>query len=458
MANDNKSTVLLTDPPFRNFGEMHREFIKYLEDKCGVSQDQRFLLAVSGGVDSIVLAALFRHYNIDHGIAHMNFSLRAEESDEDASFVKDLAERKDVPFFLKKVDTQEYAKQSKLSIQEAARVMRYNWLEELCREKAFDYIVLGHHRDDEVESFFINLLRGTGIRGLGGYEPRSGNVIRPLLFAGREEIQDYAEQVGLSWREDSSNVSLDYLRNKVRHELLPGFYVLRSGAREKLIENIDRFRSEAALLDIYTKRPPDELDGPFSFRVPAGMPEQALPAFIISILAGAGFNFSQACSMAESRNSSESKYFRSASHEVSIRNGEVNVRKVEAVEQGPFIIRHVSDTGHLPIPLKMEIVPGGSAIELDQGLNVAFLDADRLEFPLELRRRKDGDRFRPLGLDGSKKLSDFLMGLKLEAFEKDEVWLLTSGGRIAWVIGYRIDHRFRVNANTNQVLKVVLKQ
>lgn len=442
---------------FRNFEAMFEQFLKFLFNDCAVSAQQRFLLAVSGGLDSVVLAHLFHSAGLNYGLAHMNFSLRGDESDKDEAFVHDLAKNLSIPFFSKKVDTNAYAGSNKRSIQESARELRYEWFSSLAVQEGFDYIVTGHHADDELETFFINLLRGTGIKGLSGYARKSGNLIRPLLFSGREEIRQYAEKHNLAWREDSSNASDKYIRNQIRHELLPLLYTIRSGARERLLQNIDRLNSEEALLNAFSQRPENEGMSDFSFDLPL-LPEAAKPAFLMTVLDPLGFSYTIVKQMVAALGTNESKLFRSPTHEALLRGVHLNIRKrIEAID-ATYKIESIMQTDALPLFLEMELIDRGELLTLDQGQDVALLDADSLQWPLLLRRKREGDRFHPLGSQGSKKLSEFLIDQKISLFDRDQLWLLVSDGQIVWVPGYRISKQFRVKKGTTRVLKISLKR
>jgi len=237
---------------------MLQRFLEYIEANSICTRDEKILVAVSGGIDSVVLLNLFQEAGFDTALAHCNFHLRGSESDEDAGFVKSLSGEKAQEFYLKDFDTEEVAGQRGISIQMAARDLRYEWFEELRKEKKYHFIATAHNLDDILETFFINLSRGTGIRGLSGIPPKSGRLIRPLLFASREEIIAYATEKGLSYREDSSNASEKYLRNRIRHKLLPMLEEQNPSFRQsQKLKNLDQrkpFSSKSCLIIISALR------------------------------------------------------------------------------------------------------------------------------------------------------------------------------------------------------------
>lgn len=428
-------------------------FRHFITTSCGLREEDRLLLAVSGGLDSVAMAWLFRRAGYDFSLLHMNFCLRGRESDEDEAFVRELGVSLGCEVRVKRVDTRAYTLEKGISIQEAARELRYHWFTEVCAAEG-GLVAVAHHRDDELETFFINLLRGTGLKGLTGYAARSGNILRPLLFTGRRDIEAWARQEGIHWREDSSNSSDKYLRNRIRHDLLPLLEDLRPGSRDKMLENIARLASEEALLNTFITRPEDEGDEEFRLAVPLGMPSEALPAFLASVLSPLGFPFSLMLPIAQALDATEGKLFHGPTHELSVSRGEVRVRPVRPVNEEVYIIEDADDVSSLPIPLRIEYLSREEIDRLDQGSGVALLDAARLQWPLRLRRRREGDRFHPLGLPGSKTVSDFLIDQKIDPFERDKLWLLESAGHIVWVVGYRLDHRYRLTADTMKVIRI----
>jgi tRNA(Ile)-lysidine synthase len=435
---------------------MEEAFLAFLRLLCPDYRDKRFLLAVSGGVDSVVMARLFQKSGLRFGLAHLNYGLRTAESDGDEALVRKMAEEMDVPLFAVQMDAASIARESNLSIQEAARALRLDYLHHIKTKEGFDLVALAHHQDDALETFFINLLRGTGIKGLGGIPAQRDELIRPMMFTGRVEIEAYARKEGLTWREDSSNATDTYLRNRIRHHLLPLLAEIRPGARQRLLKNMDRLAGESLLLETFLQRPPDESEASFDFTVPVGIPADAIPVFIHSVIATTGFSFETARQVAEALNKSESRQFFSLSHQIVLSQGRITVRPKSEKKADSYAIPHWQDLPPLPVYLEMEVVDREALTELDEGPQTALVDFDRLEWPLTLRRRKDGDVFHPLGMQGTKKVKDFLIDQKIPFIEREDLWLLCSGTRIVWLAGYRLDHRFRVNAETRQVLRIRL--
>lgn len=433
---------------------MEEAFLASLRLLCPDYRDKRFLLAVSGGVDSVVMARLFRKSGLRFGLAHLNYGLRDAESDGDEALVRRMAEEMDVPLFAVQMDAASIARENNLSIQEAARALRLDYLHHIKTREGFDLVALAHHQDDALETLFINLLRGTGIKGLGGIPARRNVLIRPMMFTGRAEIEAYARAEGLSWREDSSNAKDAYLRNRIRHHLLPLLAEIRPGARQRLLKNMDRLAGESLLLETFLQRPPDESEVSFDFTVPVGIPTDAIPVFIHSVIGASGFSFEVARQVAAGLTQSESRQFFSLSHQIVLSQGRITVRPKSEKKADSYAIPHWQDLPPLPLYLEMEVVEREALTELDEGPQTALVDFDRLEWPLTLRRRKDGDVFHPLGMQGTKKVKDFLIDQKIPFIEREDLWLLCSGSRIVWLAGYRLDHRFRVNANTRKVLRI----
>ena len=435
---------------------MKEAFLASLRLLCPDFRDKHFLLAVSGGVDSVVMASLFQKCGLRFALAHLNYGLRDTESDGDEALVRKMAAEMDVPLFAVQMDTESIARESHLSIQEAARILRLDYLHHIKTKEGFDLVALAHHQDDALETFFINLLRGTGIKGLGGIPVRRDALIRPMMFTGREEIEAYARAEGLTWREDSSNTKDAYLRNRIRHHLLPLLAEIRPGARPRLLKNMDRLAGESLMLETFLQRPPAESAASFDFTVPAGIPADAIPVFIHSVIAAAGFSFETARQVAEALNQSESRQFLSLSHQIVLSQGRITVRPKREKNANSYVIPHWQHLPPLPVYLEMEEVERKALTKLDEGPQTALVDIERLEWPLTLRKRQDGDVFHPLGMQGKKKVKDFLIDQKIPFIEREDLWLLCSGNRIVWLAGYRLDHRFRVDANTRRVLRIRL--
>ena len=437
---------------------MIEQFKKYIKKKNLFSDNDKILLAVSGGIDSVVMTELFSLAGYNFAIAHCNFKLRGNDSDKDENFVKELATKYKVPFFLKVFNTRKYSDDNKISIQMAARELRYYWFTELLNSEDYRYTATAHHRDDSIETFFINLFRGTGISGLHGILPKQGDVIRPILFTGRDEIEAFQTENNIMFREDKSNLSDKYLRNKVRHKLFPIIKEIEPDIEKVMQKNISRF---AETENVYFK----EIDQKRKIAVRKENEKilisidelkklKPLRAYLYEFLLPYNFNFSDVENIINSLDGISSKQFYSPTHRLlKDRNSLIIIPLTNKKVQENFINKYDKEI-LFPVSLKIRIEKS-SEISFDK--NFAFLDYSKLEFPLILRKWKRGDVFVPFGMTGIKKLSDFFIDEKLSIIQKEQIWLLCSGKNIIWVIGYRIDNRYRITENTKQVYRLTFQ-
>ena len=407
------------------------------------------ILALSGGIDSMVLADLLLKAKADFVVAHCNFHLRGEESDGDEQFVRDYAERNGLKIYVKHFDTMDYAQTHGVSIEMAARELRYAWFEELRQQLNYDFIAVAHHADDQLETFFINLLRGAGIRGLKGMQPVNGHIIRPLLDVSREEIHQYAIENHIAWREDYTNAETQFLRNKIRHELLPVIDSISKEGRAAILKSISHLASEN---ELYRELVKEKLASCTSLRAErsgARQPEGSLTErevmtqgkqLLFEWLRDYGFNSDQVHFIYEAMNGQPGTSFFSPTHRVTI-------------ERDGLELTPICQQMDVPVELSYEQIPNDEHFTIDKFPQVAQLDYDKLSFPLQLRKWQVGDRFHPLGMKGSKLLSDFFVDQKMTTRQKEECYVLTTAdGEIVWVVGRRIDDRFKVTDKTKTVL------
>jgi len=430
------------------------------------SPKDKLLLAVSGGVDSVVLCELCHQAGYDFTIAHCNFQLRSEESERDETFVKNLGEKYNVKVEVKKFETEVYAAEHKLSIQEAARALRYEWFEELVVRPesgvgnlVLNVIVTAHHKDDNIETLLMNFFRGTGLHGLTGIPVSYGHIKRPLLNFSKEELLLFAKEQKLEFVVDSSNQSSKYTRNFFRNEIIPAISKVYPQVKENLADNIERFKE---IENLY-RQTVDELKKRICKKKGAEIHIPVLllmkynnRALIYDIIRDYGFNEKQVDEVIKLAASESGKYIESPvlqyriikhrhwfiispSQSISAANIVIDERdKSVGFEKG--ILRFgLTDNGHLTPDNK-----------------VAYLDANDITFPLLLRPWKTGDYFYPLGMTKKKKLSRFFIDQKLSKTEKENAWVIERNKRIVWVIGHRIDNRFKVTDKTKQVLKITL--
>lgn len=433
---------------------MLKELERFIESKQLLRVDDRVLLAVSGGMDSMVLLHLFKQLDVSFSVAHANFQLRGTESDGDEQFVRDTCARLNIPFFSKRFDTNNHATERHLSIQMAARELRYQWFQELASSEGFQCVATAHHLSDSAETMLLNLLHGKGLPGLTGIPVRNGNVIRPLLFATRQQLVAFATENEIVWREDISNATDDYERNFLRHQVVPSLKELNPSLEDTLARTA--FRSQQTLsvlhqaLDNWKKVHVQERSLGWSIAKSA-LKDCSSPVLYLShVLEPIGFHFDQCVSVVEALDAQSGKQFFSSSHRVVVDRDELLVSTISISD----------DTTVLILSPDAPVVRAGKTITASVSDNTsiatdpswASFDMDKISFPLTWRMWQPGDRFHPLGMKGSKKVSDYLVDEKISRVAKDQVAVLESAGEIIWVVGYRIDERFRVQPSTQRML------
>lgn len=438
--------------------KLNERFLQHWKGKRFAAGDHPLLLAVSGGLDSMVMCHLFREAGIPFVVAHCNFGLRGEESDGDEAAVVAWCATHKTACYTNRFQTAEVASETRKSIQETARDLRYAWFEVIRKEQGLAAIATAHHADDNAETMLINLCRGTGIAGLHGIPERNGNIIRPMLFATRNDIAGYAEEQGISYREDSSNGKDDYLRNAIRHHIMPLIVQYMPGAVERIGETSQRILEAE---QFYRKALEKEKTRLLQQRgqdiyVPVNLLSKRTPlqTLCFELFRPYGFTAAQTISVMALLKSETGRYVDSHTHRI-IRNRDFLVVTVlQADATGLILIEDIPQTirtgdGRLRLTFTEKLH------NLDEGPLTVYADASKLSFPLILRRWKEGDYFYPLGMGmKKKKLSRFLTDQKVPAHEKRSVWVLESGRRIVWVVGMRLDERFKVHPSSVQILKL----
>ena len=447
--------------------DLKQRFEQYVARNGLATRDQRILLTVSGGVDSMVMLALFAGCGYRIGVAHCNFQLRGAESDEDEVLVEQRARSLGAEYHSRRFDTAAEMARTGESMEMAARRLRYAWFAELQQQYAYDSIAVAHHADDSVETFFINLFRGTGLRGLTGINMRMGHIIRPLMFATRHEIQEYALRHHIPFREDSSNRSTKYLRNKIRLGLIPRIRDIRPEFTESMSRNIDRLTETQRFVDAAVARirrsaveSRDGADILFADRIDPSFPRNFV---IYELLASAyGFRGEVCDSLCRALDAGATgRRFYSKDYVARIDRGNVVVAPI--APDDPCEVEIARDSRRAccgSAVLEIEYVDIARIENYGVPPHTAQIDADRLQFPLVLRRWREGDRFIPFGMAGSKKVSDLLTDMKVPAFEKERQFVLLSGGgdgEIVWVVGRRIDDRFRLTDSTDTVMRITIE-
>ena len=439
---------------------MLESFLTFInQQKLGLSEKST-LLTVSGGVDSVVMAHLFYQAGLSAGIAHCNFGLRNKESDEDELFVRQLAERYDYPFFINCFDTKNFAQEHGISTQMAARDLRYQWFEELRKGENYDCVATAHHVNDSIETVILNLARGTGLAGLHGIAVKNQYLIRPLLFASRQEIVNFAVEHQLTFREDSSNSSNHYKRNLIRHEVVPVLKQLNPALEKTFVTTLTRIKAAEALLENSLKEWQDEVveiqNGDLLIPIEPLMylPEPVYRLWFI--LQHYGFSYGQVEDLFASADGISGKQFQSACYTV-LKDRQsfiVSERKRENTTE-ELIIEDLNGIYLInDLTISFETLIKTVHFKFEKANTIAYFDADRLIFPLVIRNWVLGDRFFPFGMKGkSKKVSDLLIDQKLNLNQKKKIKVLLNGNEdIIWVIGLRSDERYKISENTKEIL------
>ena len=418
---------------------------------------KKLLLATSGGLDSMVMAHLFKSLNFEFALAHCNFQLRGKESLEDQFFVKKYADANKIPVFITQFDTLSFADDYKLSTQVAARELRYNWFYELLENENFDYILTAHHADDNIETFLIHLVRGSGLDGFTGIPAQNESVIRPLLVFSREEISNYAAANAIQWREDSSNSSDKYLRNKIRHDLVPLLKELNPGFFTSF-QNTQKYLKEAqamvedASIMIY-QQVATEVNDEIHYNIDKLKILPNFKSYLYQWLKEYGFSaWDDIYELVNSQSGKQvfSTHFRLLKN----RNTLILAPIVEKESSQVYYIEENQKEVNYPIKLTIS----NQNFHSNTDNSFIFVDADKLKFPLSLKKYDEGSVFQPFGMDGkSKKVSKLFKDQKLSLLQKENTWILYSNEDIVWVIGIRQDERFKIDTNTKNSIQIAIK-
>ncbi|MFA6275660.1 MAG: tRNA lysidine(34) synthetase TilS [Pedobacter sp.] len=432
-----------------------QQFTNYIKKNALFSNQDKILLAVSGGKDSALMAQLFKLAGFQFSIAHCNFNLRGDESQRDEAFVKLLATNLEVPFHVIHFDAKVYANEHQLSIQMAARDLRYQWFETIRQENDYSFIALAHHQNDSIETLLLNLTRGTGISGMHGILPKRDKLLRPLLFLSRQEIDKLVKENDIDFVEDSSNESTKYARNKIRLTVIPQLREINPNLEHTFSQNINRFaETEEVLQGVITQTRKEivrEVDGVAYFpieKINALRPQKLL---FFELLKPYHFTDKVVDEILESLNKQSGTSFYSHTHRATINRNDVMISTLpkEQAHKNQFI--HPKDQRIL-VENQQILISYTTSNGVEDNRNKAFIDANKLIFPLVIRFKQDGDRFMPLGMKQFKKLSDFLIDSKVPLPQKGKIPLIINGnGEIIWVAGLRQDNRYKVNATTKKV-------
>lgn len=433
------------------FNEQHQLF----------TSSDHVLATVSGGIDSVVLCDILFRLKIPFALAHCNFGLRGEESDADELFVRKLAKKYEVPVFVEHFNTQAYAGQEKISIQMAARYLRYDWFEKIRQQQGFDLIATGHHHNDAAESILLNLTKGTGIAGFHGIPAKVGKVVRPLLPLTKEDIYAYVTEHHLTWREDSSNENTKYQRNLIRQEVIPLLKQINPNLEQTMATTIQKVQGVEAIFQEYVSQVREQAcrqqADALYLDLPPLQAATSLPVVLAEILKPYQFNYDTVLEIIGAFTATSGKKFESPTHLLVKDRDQLVITPRDLGLFGSYEIGENDTLLEGPgLRLELRQLPA-EGYKIPRGRKIAALDHALLQFPLKVRPWKEGDWFVPLGMNGKKKISDFLIDEKVPANLKSRVMVLTSDKSIVWIMGYRLDNRFKVTGKTEKIVEIEIK-
>ncbi|MGE5423924.1 MAG: tRNA lysidine(34) synthetase TilS [Syntrophothermus sp.] len=440
---------------------MVNQFLKYIHKENLFRSSDRILLAVSGGADSMLMAHLFVSTGFQVGVAHCNFSLRGEESDKEELFVSEYCDRRNIAFWSKRFNTSEVALQQGISIEMAARDLRYEWFHELMKQHDFNYLATAHHQDDVIETFMINLSRGTGIKGLSGIQPKSGRIIRPMLFTNHTEIVETCTRLSIDYCTDSSNLETVYKRNLIRHQVLPLLEKVNPAFRKNALKTIANLHETGQLFqqrineikdDVYS-----EYDQGAMIHIEKLQDYAPLRTILFELIRSFGFQADQVDDIIDSLKKESGKKFFSDAYRLVKDREYLIISSIQAAQDKIVYIEEDCNKIDFPIHLTIEKIPRTANFHFSTQPYIVDMDMDRLTFPLILRHWREGEYFQPLGMTGIKKVSDFFIDEKYSIPEKENAWIVASGDQLAWIVGKRMDDRFKINQQTKRIIRLRLK-
>ncbi|MFA0963064.1 tRNA lysidine(34) synthetase TilS [Roseivirga sp. BDSF3-8] len=438
---------------------MLERFRDYIKNRALISPDSKVLLAVSGGVDSMVMADLFIKAGYNCAIAHCQFNLRGKESEEDEAFVRSYAQLQNIPAHLMSFDTKGAAEERGISIQMAARKLRYEWFTSLLDKHGFEAVATAHHLGDVAETMLINLTRGTGISGLHGIRSRQNRIIRPMLFASREDIAGYAISENIAWREDSSNQDTKYRRNEIRQSVLPVLKKQNPNLEQRMAVTSEKLAGAEAIVKVFVNSFYEQhcftsTEGLIRIPLEALLATPAPALLLHELLKKYGYAYEQMRDVLGDGVGESGRFVAAKGYRL-YRDREDLILQKEP--DGTALTGELSEeegTQHAAgYDWEISLHPA-EYFEISTDSQVAALDRDKLIFPLKIRTWKQGDRFFPLGMKRQKKLSDFMIDEKIPLYLKEKVRVVCSGDDIVWVAGYRIDHRYRLTKDTKEVYRI----
>lgn len=419
-----------------------------IKEQSLFTSGKKILLAISGGIDSVCLFYALRELNYDIELAHCNFKLRGKESDEDEIFIRNLAKKFSVKLHSQSFDIQNSFKDDKRSVQMIARDLRYDWFQEIFENNLYDSIVTAHHIDDNLETFFINLIRGTGVKGLSGIKYKRDNIIRPMILVHKDEIHEYATKNKIKYRVDTSNFKNDYVRNKIRNKIIPLIKEVNPSIGKTISNEIMIFNEAQQIISKYIRElshkiiTNDESTIKINIEILLGFSGYKLVLY--EIIKDYGFKYIDKILKAVRRQSG--KQFFSSTHKLVTNRKEILIAPIKEKEILEFKVKKTN----IDFPVKMRFNVSKSDF-ISPNINIASFDYNKLVFPLSIRKWKSGDKFIPLGMKKFKKLSDFFIDEKYSILDKENQWILCSHENVIWIIGRRIDERYKIDSKTKKV-------
>lgn len=433
---------------------MLQKFITYYQNNLFEKTDN-VLLAVSGGVDSMVMLHLFNSNNLNFGVAHCNFNLRAEESDADEELVKTVCKKLNIPFYSVAFNTQNYAQEKGISIQMAARELRYDWFQEIAEKNDYQFIATAHHKNDIAETLLINIAKGTGLNGLHGIAFKRNNIIRPLLNFSREEIEEFASTQNIEFRTDSSNHEIKYTRNKIRHQVIPELEKVNPKAVDAMVTLTHRIQSLETILEKEFKRAWEKCAVVDKNLIKIKIDElnrlDELPTYLFYFLKKYDFNESDVNDILHSLNEHSGLVFYSKTHQLVKDRAYLLLTELLESKEAELVVNSLDEFSKIAFLEKYEKV-SPSLLSINKKPCYAYFAIDKLSFPITFRKWQSGDKFSPFGMKGQKKVSDYLIDQKVSIIEKENTWVMVSNNKICWLVGHRIDNAFRVDESTKEVL------
>lgn len=439
---------------------MVEQFLKFIHEENLFHSSQRILLAVSGGADSMLMLHLFVNAGFPLAVAHCNFGLRGHESDGDEQFVVDYCDQHNLVCHTQHFDTSEFALQEGISIEMAARDLRYDWFNRLLDRHGYDFLATAHHQDDVIETFLINLSRGSGIKGLSGIQPKSGQIIRPMLFTNRAEILDYCQRMTITYRTDSSNLETVYKRNLIRQQILPLLEDVNPAFRRNALKTIGNLYETGQLFQqrmseikasVYS-----EDDQGAMIHIDKLQNLSPLRTILFELIRPFGFQAEQTDDIIDSLGRESGRKFFSDGYRLVKDREYLLISPFSSKQNKVFYIEEDCSKMSFPIRLTIEKIERTPDFSFSTHPQVVDLDLDKLVYPLILRHWNEGEYFQPLGMNGLKKLSDFFIDEKYSIPDKENAWLLASGNQLVWIVGKRLDDRFKITAKTKRIVRIRL--